>query len=97
MNDEEKRDSYQAKRSKNAERVEAPVIAKGDNRRTGFDGTERQITGPDGRVVRLEDLPLVAYVLDCAHLGRDYAVSRRDLLFCRECGRQRRVSRIIAS
>lgn len=56
----------------------------------------RSITGPDGRPVRLEDLPLVAYALDCGHVGRDYAVNRRDLLFCRECGRQRRVARIIS-
>jgi hypothetical protein len=56
----------------------------------------KSITGPDGRPVRLEDLPLVAYALDCGHVGRDYAVNKRDLLFCRECRRQRRVARIIS-
>jgi hypothetical protein len=69
----------------------------GDERRNDPARKPRRITGPDGRVVRLEDLPLVAYALNCGHLGRDYAVGRGDLLFCRDCGRQRRVSRIIAS
>ena len=58
--------------------------------------TAGAVSGPDGRPVRLEDLPLVAFALDCGHLGRDYAISRRDLIFCKDCGRQRRVGRIIA-
>jgi hypothetical protein len=58
--------------------------------------TAKTVIGPDGQRLRLEDLPLVAYALDCGHLGRDYAVKQRDLVFCRDCSRQRRVVRIIA-
>jgi hypothetical protein len=52
--------------------------------------------GPDGRTVALAALPLVAYALACGHLGRDYAVKKRDLVFCSECGATKRVARVLA-
>ena len=54
------------------------------------------VDGPDGKRVPLSSLPLVAYALNCGHLGRDYAVKRRDLVFCDDCQDSRRVSRILA-
>lgn len=51
----------------------------------------------EGRKVDLASLPLVAYRLRCGHMGREYAVRQRDIVFCRECGTNRTVSRILAS
>jgi hypothetical protein len=42
------------------------------------------LTGPDGKQVRLTDLPLVAYWLRCGCVGRAYGVQGGDLLFCEE-------------
>lgn len=50
-----------------------------------------------GRKITLADQPLVAYKLYCGHLGRQYAVKRRDILFCEECGRDKRVKEVLAS
>ena len=55
-----------------------------------------RVVGPDGRAVSLESQPLVAFSLSCGHLGREYAVARRDLIFCDACGVTRRVSKILA-
>jgi len=52
--------------------------------------------GPEGRKVSLADLPLVAFRLSCGHLGRDYAVQKRDLIFCGDCGTSKRVTKILA-
>lgn len=49
-----------------------------------------------GRSVSLADLPLVAYSLSCGHLGRDYAIQKRDLVFCADCQGTRRVSKVLA-
>ena len=49
-----------------------------------------------GRRVSLADMPLVAYRLNCGHLGRDYAVQKRDLIFCADCGANKRVTAIIS-
>lgn len=54
------------------------------------------VTGPDGRKVRLSDLPLTAYTLACGHVGRDYGIIKGDLLFCGTCQTPKRVARIIA-
>lgn len=55
-----------------------------------------RITGPDGRTVRLSDLPLVVFELKCGHQGKNYAIELGDWLFCEDCGAEKRVSRIIA-
>ena len=60
------------------------------------DARRVQATGPDGQVVTLGSLPLVAYALKCGHVGRDYAVQERDLIFCGDCGQTSAVNRIIS-
>lgn len=67
-------------------------------RRPGSVANPRRVKakGPDGRTVALAALPLVAYALACGHLGRDYAVKKRDLVFCSECGATKRVARVLA-
>jgi len=55
-----------------------------------------KVAGPDGRKVNGASLPLVAYALNCGHLGRNYAVKRRDFLFCEECGTTKQVAKILA-
>lgn len=52
--------------------------------------------GSDGRTVNLASLPLVAYALNCGHLGRDYAIKRWDIVFCPDCGHDAKVATIIA-
>lgn len=54
------------------------------------------ITGPDGSVVRLDSLPLVAYSLSCGHLSRDYGVVEGDHMFCETCKDTERVTHILA-
>lgn len=67
-----------------------------DNTKAAANPTRTKITGPDGKVISLASLPLVAYSLTCEHLGRDYAVQKRDLIFCDKCGTTKRVKSIIA-
>jgi hypothetical protein len=55
------------------------------------------LRGPDGREVRLSDLPLVAYALGCGCVGRDYAVQKGDILFCAEHAENKKVTTILAS
>lgn len=55
-----------------------------------------RVEGPDGKMVSLDSLPLVAFKLSCGHLGKEYAVHRGDLLFCAKCARNRKVTRILA-
>lgn len=50
----------------------------------------------DGKRIRLTDLPLVAYALNCGCLGRGYAVVRNDLLFCEKHAKTAKVSKILA-
>ena len=50
-----------------------------------------------GRPVNLADFPLVAYALNCSHLGREYAVAKGDIVFCGDCGADRKIARIIAA
>lgn len=50
----------------------------------------------NGKVVRLTDLPLVAYRLSCAHTSRGYAVFKGDIIFCDGCKSSRKVSSILA-
>lgn len=59
-------------------------------------GRGARVVGPDGRAVSLESQPLVAFSLTCGHLGREYAVERRDLIFCDACGATRRVTKVLA-
>jgi hypothetical protein len=72
------------------------MMAKARNNPVDTSG-KNWIMGPDGKPVSLDSLPLVAYGLNCGHLGRDYAVQKGDVLFCEECGTTKRVSRIIAN
>lgn len=51
---------------------------------------------PDGTTVRLDSLPLVAYSLNCSHLGRDYGILKGDLVFCNDCGTTKKVANILA-
>lgn len=66
--------------------------------RTGSKSTTSRVSasGPDGARVSLSSMPLVAFALNCGHLGRDYAIERRDVVFCEECQVNRRVSKILA-
>jgi hypothetical protein len=50
----------------------------------------------NGNRVRLTDLPLVVARLNCGHLVREYAISKRDLVFCRDCGTTKTVRSIVA-
>lgn len=50
----------------------------------------------DGRRVRLDELPLVAFGLICGHLGREYGVLKGDQVWCGPCMATRRVTRILA-
>ena len=52
--------------------------------------------GTDGQTVSLSSLPLVAFALSCGHLGREYGVAKRDVVFCDSCGAQRTIARVIA-
>ena len=56
-----------------------------------------RMAGPDGRTVRLSDLPLVVYELKCGHRGKNYAIQLGDWLFCDDCHAETRVTAIIAS
>lgn len=58
--------------------------------------TSPTITGPDGRRIRLEDLPLIAYRLNCGHVGKGYGIARRDVIFCDSCGADKSVKDIIS-
>jgi len=49
-----------------------------------------------GRKPRVSDLPLVAYSLSCGHLGRQYGIQKKDRVFCKDCGSDKYVARIIA-
>lgn len=55
------------------------------------------ILDADGNPISLRDLPLVAYRLTCGHLGRDYAIQPRDVVFCDECKTNKRVKKILAA
>lgn len=48
------------------------------------------------RKMAVADLPLVAYSLNCGHVGRDYGIQKKDNLFCAKCGSDSRVSKILA-
>lgn len=50
----------------------------------------------NGKRISLKDLPLVAYVLQCGHYGRDHAIVKGDLLFCSECSETVRVAKIVS-
>ena len=52
--------------------------------------------GADGRRISLADLPLVVFRLSCGHMGREYAVQKRDLIFCSDCGTSKRVTKILS-
>lgn len=53
--------------------------------------------GPDGKTIKLKDLPLVVFRMQCDHIGKDYAVARNDLVFCETCQTIKRVKKIVAS
>ena len=55
------------------------------------------ILDADGNPVSIRDLPLVAFRLTCGHLGKDYGIVARDLVFCDDCGTNKRVKKILAS
>lgn len=55
------------------------------------------ILDADGNPVSIRDLPLVAFRLTCGHLGRDYGVQARDIVFCDECGTNKRVKKVLAA
>lgn len=55
-----------------------------------------QSTKVAGRKMTLADLPLVAYALNCGHVGRDYGIQKKDNLFCAKCGSNSRVTKILA-
>ena len=55
-----------------------------------------RVTGPDGRKVSLHDLPLVAFYLSCGHIQREYGVAKGDLIFCKLCSADKRVTKVIA-
>jgi hypothetical protein len=61
------------------------------NKKTGVASVE-----VNGRRITLADLPLVAYSLECGHVGRDRAIQAGDRLFCETCGDTRRVARLIS-
>ena len=64
---------------------------------TGVNPRKVKAVAPDGKRVNLASLPLVAYSMRCGHVGRDYAVQKRDIVFCQDCGSNQVISRIIAS
>jgi hypothetical protein len=55
------------------------------------------ILDADGNPVSIRDLPLVAFRLTCGHLGRDYGIQSRDLVFCDDCRTTKRVRKVLAS
>lgn len=65
---------------------------------TGKENPKRvRAKNENGKTVTLASLPLVAYALNCNHVGRDYAIQVRDIVFCPECGTSRKVAKILAS
>jgi hypothetical protein len=54
------------------------------------------VVGPDGLRHRLRDLPLVAFRMSCGHLGRDYAIRKGDIMFCQDCGADKRITKVLA-
>jgi hypothetical protein len=50
-----------------------------------------------GRKVYLSDLPLIAYSLECGHVGRDRAIQAGDRVFCDGCRDTKRVAQIISA
>lgn len=58
-----------------------------------------KVVASDGRKAtraQLDSVPLVAYELNCGHLGRNYGVAKKEVFFCEPCGRDRWVKRILA-
>lgn len=59
---------------------------------------ERATVMVDGRRVSLADVsPLVAFVMRCSHMGREYGVAVGDVVFCETCGTDRKIARVIAA
>ncbi len=61
--------------------------------------TRTKVVSSDGRKAtraQLASIPLVAYQLNCGHLGRNYAVQKREVMFCAECGSNKQVKKILA-
>lgn len=56
-----------------------------------------RVRNENGQQVNLASLPLVAYALNCSHLGREYAVEKGDIMFCADCGTGRKVALILAT
>jgi hypothetical protein len=50
----------------------------------------------EGRKVTLADFPIVAYSLNCGHVGRERAIRAGDTLFCDTCQDTKRVATIIS-
>lgn len=71
-----------------------PTTSNASPRRHGPAGVSA--VADDGQRVSLTDLPLVAYRLSCGHVGKDYAVLKRDLIFCPDCATTKRVTAILA-
>jgi hypothetical protein len=46
--------------------------------------------------VKIYDMDLVAYLLNCSHLGREFGVKKGDVIFCKECNQISRVSKVLA-
>ena len=55
------------------------------------------ILDAEGNPVSIRDLPLVAFRLTCGHLGRDYGIQARDIVFCDDCGTNKRVKKVLAA
>jgi hypothetical protein len=50
----------------------------------------------EGRKITLADFPIVAYSLNCGHVGRERAIRAGDTLFCDTCQDTKRVATIIS-
>ena len=50
----------------------------------------------DGRRVSLSDLPMIPFRLNCGHVGKDFAIQVKDLIFCEDCGGTSRVTEILS-
>lgn len=51
---------------------------------------------PVAKPVKIYDMDLVAYLLNCSHLGREFGVNKGDVIFCNECNQLSRVSKVLA-
>lgn len=60
------------------------------------DGRSKKTKETVAKPVKIYDMDLVAYLLNCSHLGREFGVKKGDVIFCKDCNQISRVSKVLA-